>query len=462
VQVISSMARRTGLVVGAGAAAVAAGWLAATAPLALAVLVAAALSLWLVLGPDLRFFAAVLMLRTLSDVRLLPDAASTVVNVGISALAVLLCVRLIATGARLQAYAVVVLGYLFFFTLRGLQVFGVDETLLNDTLRMLAVVAFAVAAGRLVQLYGPDRVSGAVIRAIAPAVLFSGITWILRVPAFYSETSGRGTGTFAHPVAAGGFFAVAVLLVFYSILVRRRTEHVLMLVAVAVAAVATVSLGTWVSILAGSAFLLALMPAGAFWKKRIVVLGVVSGLSMLLLVSSAIEERLTGLLSAEDYEVRAGPTNSFAWRLRNWGELLGLWEERPVLGWGYGATSVNLMPLGESPHSGPVRILVESGAVGLAVALGVLTFLVAAALRQRKEGDRAGSALRLAVLVVTVVNSLSSNTMGYFPMLMLVVAAWAIGAPRAPAPSPAKRAAWRRPGGLRAGAGRAGAAMRTV
>jgi hypothetical protein len=142
---------------------------------------------------------------------------------------------------------------------------------------------------------------------------------------------------------------------------------------------------------------------------------------------AASDRGLGGSLShaADEFRaVRAQPTqgpgrllstssdNRWTW----WGEAVGAWSDRPVAGFGGGSFPVTHLQYRENtlsvaqPHSVPLQFLAELGVVGLALAVGALGLLLAAALgrlRGLPDGrERQAGAALVAVVAAWLLQSL--------------------------------------------------------
>jgi O-antigen ligase len=108
---------------------------------------------------------------------------------------------------------------------------------------------------------------------------------------------------------------------------------------------------------------------------------------------------------------------SLGWRFYKWGLLISEWEEAPVLGHGLGATvtaegNAENVTAGKVPHNEYLRYLVETGALGISLAVfGVLALL--RALWRRRSTAHLEALLALSVFVGCLVNALADNTFLY-------------------------------------------------
>ena len=59
--------------------------------------------------------------------------------------------------------------------------------------------------------------------------------------------------------------------------------------------------------------------------------------------------------------------NNVVWRLENWTGLVNLWKEKPIAGYGYRMVNEVNAKKGRGAHNDYVRLLVETGTIGLLV-----------------------------------------------------------------------------------------------
>jgi O-antigen ligase len=130
-------------------------------------------------------------------------------------------------------------------------------------------------------------------------------------------------------------------------------------------------------------------------------------------------------LAAVDYgdvivEAQTGMTsNSFSFRVMIWKELVKLWSQNPVLGWGL-ATTPTINPIrvvqdnrGFAAHNDAVRHLVETGLIGLLCYLNFLRVLGMNLFRMSRQfaGTYLGS-YALAAFAIYVAIVVESFTVG--------------------------------------------------
>jgi O-antigen ligase len=374
-----------------------------------------------------------ILLRTLSDSAVFSASLSSVLNIGIAGLAVLMViVQMLGPSRhiRLGRFSILLLVGLFVFTVVGISSFGPNGDMLSDSLRLISVVSIVALATMVVRRYSSKLLCLLLLWASVPAALLTVFGFITHNALFYSSSTGRAFGSFPHPVAAAGYFSILAIVALFALLQYRQRISLVLFGVFALAALGTSSLGGLVTLAVGIGVLLILLGARTRGRNAVVVGVALIATVGLVVAGQSVVERIVGLTDTDLFaEVgQSGATNSTTWRFRNWLALLQFWQERPVLGWGYGATTTQIRPLGELPHSGPVKLLVETGTIGFAAAIIAVIGLVIVAMRKLRTADRNLAALQLAVLSAAMTNSLTSNTLTYIPMLIAIGVAWAVGA----------------------------------
>ena len=128
-----------------------------------------------------------------------------------------------------------------------------------------------------------------------------------------------------------------------------------------------------------------------------------------------------------------GDNNSFNWRISQWYQLLGAWQQFPIFGYGLGS-SIQVAGNGLLPHNDYVRFLVEQGVAGFSViflffvAQGVhLTNLIRSV--PRGTDQYRFCLILLAIFVAIPVGMMTENIWGHTMLFfywwtLLAVAGW--------------------------------------
>jgi O-antigen ligase len=157
------------------------------------------------------------------------------------------------------------------------------------------------------------------------------------------------------------------------------------------------------------------------WRRwKLLGAGAAVGGAVLLFMPRVLQ-RLTDVVDT------GGVANSADIRLEIWSFALPLWEQHPILGQGWGA--FNSLANGLYAHNDYLRVLIETGLIGLIVFLVVLWKLVQQSVRVargRKDFPRAFLGLALSFIVLTMItNNLEKLAFQwYFWALAGVAFAW--------------------------------------
>ena len=259
-----------------------------------------------------------------------------------------------------------------------------------------------------------------------------------------SDQPGRLQGTFFHPNTFGIYLAFVITL---SATLLRRPRF---------------GVPGWVllPVIGGAAFLLAFTASRTAWLFLAVCLGVKVWMhprrfALPLLAGLGVAAALVGpRVAARFEEIDAGISlrrvvarrelyNSFEWRIYNWYVLAQVGLRRPLIGHGFGSTSL-VNPLqsvdrlagrsrGFSAHNEFVRFFVEGGLVGVLLLsavyvlwLGFCLRLVRGLRRARDDtADLAGVAIEfvigLIVLSLFAANPLDQTSVLYYSLALLAV-----------------------------------------
>jgi O-antigen ligase len=125
--------------------------------------------------------------------------------------------------------------------------------------------------------------------------------------------------------------------------------------------------------------------------------------------------RVSELSSTDFSAAQTGESNnSFDWRLRNWAIFMDLWKDNPLLGFGAGSTVEMLKPIGRSPHSAYVSLLVETGVLGtvlFAIAYVVLIERLVQQARSHEPVTRSFAVTTLSIIVGISVHGIVTDSL---------------------------------------------------
>jgi O-antigen ligase len=246
-----------------------------------------------------------------------------------------------------------------------------------------------------------------------------------------SRTEDRFNWLFVHPVTAGVYLAVAILLT-VSYLIRRETpEHrlwhpVLYLGALGVLSGALIATGTRGAAAGCAAGMLALLATSRGPKGRVDV--AVLGVAVATVASLAFSDKILAFVARGETAEKLASLNS---RTELWTLAMQAYREEPVFGHGLGASRglfLDDIGLGGG-HNAFINALVDNGAVGAVVFCSLLLTLgFVGLLLARHRSLRTDAGLLLGILVFFLVNSITTeylaapaNVSGIW---LLILVAW--------------------------------------
>jgi O-antigen ligase len=155
------------------------------------------------------------------------------------------------------------------------------------------------------------------------------------------------------------------------------------------------------------------------------------GVAFALVAAAYVLLRVAG--SARGVDPTTDPSSG---RFTIWNQVLELWRQRPVFGWGFGTTD-QLGDLagrnGMSAHNIYISVLVELGIIGVALFAVLVLAIVVAAWRRRVTGPTAAS---IVVLVCGVTESSLLGFGGPTALVSWLVLLAAASAPLSLSPEP--------------------------
>ena len=173
------------------------------------------------------------------------------------------------------------------------------------------------------------------------------------------------------------------------------------------------------------ATVLGLLVVGILQSKRVLV-GLAVGMVLLLALVPAMASRFTDLATTTTSSSGTTSTNSLAWRLDYWTDVLPLANRSPILGIGINETQFST-DRAKQPHNDFVRAYVETGVVGLIAYTALLVAMLALGRRATRvtepgtfERGLAVGFLGIAIAVFAV--SMAANVISNVATLWYVFA----------------------------------------
>jgi putative inorganic carbon (hco3(-)) transporter len=197
-----------------------------------------------------------------------------------------------------------------------------------------------------------------------------------------------------------GFYLVVVLAAVWGL--RQWVSGMARTIATVVGVAALVSVLLTLSRNSFAAMSLLVLVIG--WRQRRVLIAALAVAAVVLLSVPQTLDRGTEFFSSG----AGSAENSLTGRLGIWEEGARLWRSQPVVGRGWGTTSLTV---GKNTHNDYLRTLIEAGAIGLVTYIALVLSLIRmgrGAAAGRRDGARAVLGLALGYALVSV----ASNSLG--------------------------------------------------
>jgi O-antigen ligase len=287
----------------------------------------------------------------------------------------------------------------------------------RDLLKFLAAYcAFLVIVA---QRPDPTRIKqllGAFVLGAVPPIVYGYTAGGTDINIFYGWARVQ---SFFDSANTYGFYLVTVLAAVWA-LRQRASSTAARAATTAIGIAALVSIMLTLSRNSFAAMSLLVLVVG--WRHRRVLIAVLAVGALVLVVAPQTLARGTQFFSSES----GSAENSLTGRLDVWETGASLWRTQPVLGRGWGTTSLTV---GKNAHNDYLRALIEAGAIGLVCYVILVWTLIKAGLRAtagRIDAARALLGLGLGYALVSV----ASNSLGkgvfqfYFWSIVGVLYVW--------------------------------------
>lgn len=366
----------------------------------------------------------VVVVRSLSDIGLSTDTRPSIlawVNLGIVAVILyVVAVKLVATvnvshAGRLTA----VIGAFFIFFSVSFFHYGAEGVMTSELLRALSIVGiFALA-----YWYSREITPMVIALLVLPSVLI-GLAGAAGFGQGLVNRSGRLAATFSHPNSAAAFFGIALVMSFAMWLYQRSAGGLAMIALVAAALLLTGSLGGIVGALAGIIAVTWLSPTRSH-GQRLLQSAIIGACAYIGYLAFDLSARIAEFSWNSNVSLSSSDIDSFQWRLQNWKLLIEIAAGSPVFGYGLGASSHVIMPLGGPAHSMYIQTLVDGGIFGVCFLIALLGAMARSGLMRRRRDEWRGTVI-LGIFAFASVNGIVSNLLGYTAAMYLlaVLVAW--------------------------------------
>tara|TARA_B110000037_G_C17051835_1_gene478091 strand:- start:115 stop:1386 length:1272 start_codon:yes stop_codon:yes gene_type:complete len=167
-----------------------------------------------------------------------------------------------------------------------------------------------------------------------------------------------------------------------------------------------------------------------YGRRRYAILAAIMGALVLPVLGGEILSRMQDIESFLTSDDLLDRNNSMGWRFYFWSNLIEAWKESPWIGFGTGSSIVfgkELMGVWTSPHNGYLRVLYETGIIGLAAFIWVLGTMINQALRLlRQELDediKLIAHIYVTMMLGYIILNLTDNILEYYEV---AIYNWAI------------------------------------
>ncbi|MSP54907.1 MAG: O-antigen ligase domain-containing protein [Myxococcales bacterium] len=222
-----------------------------------------------------------------------------------------------------------------------------------------------------------SRMERQLIRALYASsvvpILFGYYQWFTGTGNDVTEGYNRVNSSFFHPAHFGMYLDFMFCLSYSELLsptVRQKSWRVIYIVLITLLQIATYTRITWACMLFAFLYL-----SWVYNKRSYILGGLVLGTFFILGFGQGIESRVTSVTDAFGSSDVYDLNTSVGWRLYFWDEILKRCWEHPWLGFGAGSSvmlGVELFGVEAAPHNGYLRVLYETGFIGLGAFLYVL------------------------------------------------------------------------------------------
>lgn len=305
-----------------------------------------------------------------------------------------------------------VLGYAYVVVLAGSALYSpYGELALVRGAQLVVLLALSRSIARHGSPDAPHRIAHGYVVLIAASVAFGVLVPFPRLP----SQPGRFTWLDVHPVQAGTLLAIAVVILTGYLLAKPLPRAgpawplgvYLLLLAICVAAlVATNTRGAAFGAAVGIVVLVSRRWRGVRRVEALTLSG-----AIVLAAGIAASTYIRDFLLRGESLHRIATLNS---RTELWGQALADVAHHPLYGFGLSAARglfLESMGLGGG-HNAVINLLVDTGALGLAVWLALLGAIVAAALRMPRADNRTDGTLVLALLLAMLADAMFTQGLG--------------------------------------------------
>ncbi len=280
---------------------------------------------------------------------------------------------------------------------------------IREVVRFLSIFSFFILGSILINSASnlTKILKAILISALIPSLI--GIYHIIYSGSIFADQEGRLAATFAHPnmLAFYLFFVIAIALFIFLYGFKKNILsyfYAFLGLLFFVPLVATYTRGAWL------ALILFLIVIGVFKFRKILIISILFFILIYASVSS-LQSRVNNSFEVNDYD------SSISWRLELYKDLWKYSQDRPWLGYGLDNASLviaaNRDPhLGSiEPHNDYLKVLLETGYIGLSIYLIFLITLILELFKKHKL-DQPIRIKYFNFFLIAIVISLSVTSLG--------------------------------------------------
>ncbi len=249
----------------------------------------------------------------------------------------------------------------------------------REWIRLLTVIPLFTVLFHLTRREGAGRLLGSLFVSLCIPALFGIYQWLFHQGAII-QGAHRIQGTFDHPNPFSFYLVLTIGLTLWKI---RWTDRRIPWCALLVLEMGL--LGATFSFTGAGMFgvMIVVFALGESHRRRKIALALIVVFTLLFLATPTGRQRIITVTqwdNLDEIERTGRETSSMVWRLLNWRFLVRTWKHQPWLGYGLNSSPTvnpnrkfNRTGPGQDPHNDYVRFLIDTGIIGEAMWLGLLT-----------------------------------------------------------------------------------------
>ncbi len=272
------------------------------------------------------------------------------------------------------------------------------------------------------------QVINAMYASSAIPIVYGFYQWITGTGNDVTEGYNRVNSSFFHPAHFSMYLTFLFCLAYAEFLDPRKPNKALRLIYILLLAALEISTYTRISWLAMGVCFLYL--SWVYGKRSYIAAAAVVGGFVLLAAGGGIVERFTSVGDVLGSDNIYDLNSSVGWRLYFWDEIMRRFWDRPWFGFGAGSSvmlGVEIFGVEAAPHNGYLRVLYETGIIGMASFLWVLAVMLWQGFRLiRKRLDNRLTFISHVYVTMTLTYALLNLTDNILEYYEVAIYQWAI------------------------------------